>query len=96
MTPTEKAKEQLQKNYEKSCNAYVKEFCKKHDVEFEYWVDSVGGVAMINDYFFNFSDIVWDINSGQPKELIFEWYDECVGVADKSINYYSYTKGLRL
>jgi hypothetical protein len=45
--------------------------------------------------FFNFQDIVWDINSKQPKGLIVDWYYESIENPKKSMNYYSYTKGLR-
>ena len=66
-------------------------------MDFYGWVgDTVGGVACCNDFFFNFQDIVWDINSKQPKGLIVEWYYDSVDNIEKSINYYSYTKGLSI
>jgi hypothetical protein len=85
---------ELKTQYEKICNQYVEKFCKKQGMEFYGWVgDTVGGVAFCNDFFFNFQDIVWDINSGQKKELIVDWYyNEMI----EGINYYSYTKGLRI
>jgi hypothetical protein len=88
---------ELKTQYENVCNEYIKKFCKKQEMEFEGWVgDSVGGVACCNDFFFNFQDIVWDINSKQVKGTIVNWYYENLEFIEKSINYYSYTKGLRV
>lgn len=91
------AKKSLKERYEAVCNEYVSKFCKKQGLEFEYWVaNQVGGITQCNDFFFNFSDIVWDINSKQPKGLIIKWYDESASApVDNVINYFSYTKGLR-
>jgi hypothetical protein len=88
----------LESRYNKVCDDYILEFCLKQDLEFEGFVGNiVGGIAMCNDYFFNFSDIVWDINSNQPAETIINWHNDNMNTtADKQINYYSYTKGLRL
>ena len=80
----------LQKRYETNCNEYINRFCKKQELDFEYWVGDV--------YFFNFTDIVWDINSNQPKRLILDWLEDCLDeqkTAIGIINYFSYSKGLR-
>jgi hypothetical protein len=89
--------EKLEKQYEFACNEYVKKFSEKQGLEFDGWVgDTVGGIAsFIDQYFFNFNDIVWDINSDQPVGLITQWQDDCVENNGKSINYYSYSLGLR-
>lgn len=80
----------LQKQYEDSCNAYIDKFCKKQDMEFAGWVGGqVGGIAVCADFFFNFLDIVWDINSKQPKGEIVQWY---YGAMEESVNYFNYTK----
>ena len=66
-------------------------------MDFIGWVaDIVGGIASCNDFYFNFQDIVWDINSKQPKGAIVDWYYDNLDIPKKSINYYSYTKGLRV
>lgn len=91
----------LQKQFDDCVMQYIQEFEKKHDVEFEYWVgDEVGGIVILNDYYFNFLDIKRDIDTNQPKELIFKWYEEGVEYAmnnkkTKHINYSSYISGLR-
>ena len=83
----------LQKQYEKVCKQYVDEFCKKQNLEFDYWVcDLVGDVSSYNStYFFNFSDIVWDINSNQEAGRIKEWYWESLDDTEKALSYYSWT-----
>lgn len=87
----------LQVRYEKVCNEYIKQFCQKQDVEFGYWINNVvGETSYIDDYFFDFQDIAWDINSNQPKGCIISWYNDNLIDLAKSINYYSYTKGLRV
>ncbi len=89
--------ESLQEHYEKVCNDYVFLFCLKQGMVFDGWVsDLVGSIAFCDDYFFAFSDIVWDVNSSQPKGTITDWYHENMELPEKSINYFSYTKGLRI
>lgn len=88
---------QLQINYENSCNEYIKVFCKKQQLSFEGWAgNKVGGVACCGDYFFNLFDIVCDVNSKCKKGLILNWHDTCVEHPEKAINYFAYSKGLRL
>lgn len=83
----------LKNDYEKACNNYVKSFCEKQDMEFYGWVDNkVGEIALCNDFYFNLFDIVWDINSNQPKYRIIDWYYEVMEYPEKSINYYNWTK----
>lgn len=89
--------EKLKKEYEKNCNEYLRKFCKKQDLQNGGWVNNnIGGIAFCSDFTFNFNDIVWDINSGQKKGLILSWYNESLESVEHSINYYSYTKGLRI
>jgi hypothetical protein len=92
--------QKLKEQYEFVCNEYVQKFCNKQGIEFDGWVgNEIGGIAsFISQYFFNFSDIVWDVNSKQPKGLILKWQDDCVNHVEnlgKSINYFSYSKGIR-
>ena len=88
---------ELKKQYEFVCNEYVTKFCNKQEMDFEGWVgDTIGGIAYCNDFYFNFQDIVWDVNSKQPKGAIVDWYYENLEIPEKSINYFSYTKGLRV
>lgn len=41
-------------------------------------------------------DIFHDVDSEQPKGFITDWYYDNLEFKDKAINYYSYTKGLRV
>ena len=43
-----------------------------------------------------FLDIKRDIETNQPKNKIFEWYNENDYINNKIINYQSYIKGLRV
>ena len=89
---------ELKKKYEFVCNEYVTKFCNKQgfDANFSWVGNIIGGIAYCNDFYFNFQDIVWDINSKQPKGAIADWYYENLEMPEKSINYFSYTKGLRV
>ncbi len=97
MTPKEEIKN-LKAKYELICNRYITIFCKKQGYEFSGWIaDDIGGVAgFIEQYFFCFNDIFFDVNNNCKKGLIFEWQDYCLGLNGTSINYYSYSKGARL
>ena len=89
--------EKLKKQYEGCCNQYAKAFCKKQGFEFDGFVgDDIGGIVMCNDMFLNLHDVVWDVNSNQPKGLISEWYYSCFEDPQNSINYFAYTKGVRI
>jgi hypothetical protein len=86
----------LQKQYEFSCNEYVKKFSNKHGYEFSGWVgEEVGGIAVfIEQYFFNISDIVYDINHMVAKGKIIEWQEYNLQNTE-SINFRSFIKGYR-
>jgi hypothetical protein len=83
----------LKEKYEDVCNEYVKKFCKKQGMSFEFWVDSVGGIVLCSDFYLNFLDIVWDINSNQPEDRIIDWYDDMIIKYPKeTVNYFTYCK----
>ncbi len=83
-------KSTIKENYEIAVNAYVDIFCKQCDLVFEYWVDYTGGIAVIGDYYFNFSDIKYHMDNDINKDLIFSWYDETLIRAAKSKTRHSY------
>ena len=87
----------LKKQYEIVVSEYVQKFCNKQGLEFEGWVaDDIGGVACFGDiFFYNLKDIIWDVNSNQPKGLIIQWLYDCCDNPEKAINYFNYSKGLR-
>lgn len=87
----------LEKRYESVCKEYIDKFTKKQGLQFDGWVgNTVGGIAAFSDqYYFNFGDIVYDINAKCKKWLILEWQDVSIENTEKAINYYSFSKGLR-
>lgn len=85
----------LKQNYENVCNEYVQEFCNKQDMSFEFWVDTIGGIALCSDFYLNFNDIVYDINSKQPKARIIDWYNNTITNHPNEVdNYFTYCKQL--
>jgi hypothetical protein len=87
---------QLKEMYETCCNEYAKKFCNKYGFDFDGWVGGdVGGIITCAEYFFNFNDIVFDINTRQPRGTIIAWYDKFLDQEERYINYKSYSKGLR-
>lgn len=85
-------KKKLRKQYDEACLAYIEAFCKKQDMEFEGWYrDDVYCGAFV----FNLQDIIWDIDSSQPKGRIISWYDDFyVNNHEDAINYRTYTKNI--
>lgn len=82
---------------------YIDYFAKKQDIEFNGWlVDEILDVAMFGDYFLNFSDIKFDVETDQPKGQILEWQNHvtdhnCLLDANDQyrINYKSWCSGAR-
>ena len=89
--------DKLKQDYESACNDYLHEFCIKQSMKNGGWVGGhIGRIAICSFFFFSMQDIVWDINSKQKVGLIINWYHDCLGNVEKSVNYYSYTHGLKL
>lgn len=89
----EKEKQKL----ESAIQLYVDKFCKKHGLDFDFWVaDLTGSVGCFsNDYYVGFETIRLDLETKQPKGKFFEWYDFSLGKSMEgkgTINYYSYLK----
>lgn len=86
----------MRKKLNKILKKYIKKFEKKHDCYFEHAVsDDLMGVICFGDVlFFNINDIIYDIDTKQPKGLIIDWLYDSIN-QDKYINFYSYSKGLR-
>lgn len=94
-------RKELKKLNEFVANEYIRKFEKKHDYQFDYWVaDEVGGVAsFVEQYFFNYDDIRYDINENLPKGLIYDWQEQSVEYAmkegERTMSFKSYAMGLR-
>lgn len=82
--------------YESAVMTYVLAFCAKHEIDFDGWIGNrIGEIALFNDYFMNFSDLKYDIDSQQPKERIWKWYDISLEHAyndEKTMNFEVYCK----
>lgn len=89
--------QKLYDRYESVAMEYITEFCSKHDLDFDGWTGiAIGEIAYFEDgTAFEFSDIRLDIDNDCPKGLILQWYSDSYNNPDKTINYYSYSKGLR-
>jgi len=87
----------LKIDYDKIVDAYLQKFIEKHDCcELEYWIGEPGDIAVLGDYFFNFSDIKYDIDNDVEKSLIWEWYDFNVSYkGSHSINLNTWIMGYR-
>lgn len=83
------------KDFEVAVDRLLIEFCEKHDLSYKFSVgnDSVD-VFLISNYFFNLSDIYFDLKSNQPNGKIIQWYDYLLD-NEVEISYYAYCKGLR-
>ena len=85
----------LKKNYEKACNAYVDELCKKYDLDKDdsFWVaDQVGGILIIGDLSMSFLDIVYIIDNDVKWETFIDWYDYGLESAKNTINLKNWCK----
>lgn len=71
-------KQQLKKNYDDVCDAYLRAFCEKHDFSIEdaFWVgDDVGGILNVGYMDFDMETIRTDIDEDAPEEELIKWYD---------------------
>lgn len=98
----QRTKSDLQKQYEAIVTVYVRAFEKKHGYEFSGWIgEQMGEMAsFIEQYFFNFDDIRYDIDNKVKKGLIFEHQDADLehnfhAQEPQHISFKNYVKGLR-
>lgn len=89
---------ELQVTFNFVVEKYIQKFEKKHGYEFSDWVsDQVGEMAcFIEQYYFHFDDIRYDIDNNVKKGLIFKWQDDGIqNGAKDNINFKSYVMGAR-
>lgn len=92
----------LKDRYEAICELYVERFLRKHgffdEEDGEYseweWVNSVGGIVEVGDYYIGFGDILLDIDELVDKDMFFSYYDY-ITKEEKNINYSSFIRGAR-
>lgn len=73
----------LKEFYADIAETYLWQFCKKHDFDYDsidvYFVgEDSYDIACVGDYFFNLTDIRYDIDNKLNRKVIFEWYDKCL------------------
>ena len=84
----------LKERYEKLVEIYIDQFCKKHEVELEFWIgDQVGETACIASYFLQFEDIRHDIDNGISKSKIWDWLGNAGESDEHRMNYRNYLNG---
>lgn len=83
----------MKKQLEKVLKQYIKEFEKKQDLTFEFAVgDNLMEVISFGYvYFFNMSDIIYDIDNNIKENIIIEWLEYTIQEKDY-INYRTYLK----
>lgn len=83
----------MKKQLEKVLKQYIKEFEKKQDLTFEFAVgDNLMEVISFGYvYFFNMSDIIYDIDNNIKENIIVEWLEYTLQEKDY-INYRTYLK----
>ena len=86
----------MRNKLDKVLGKYIRKFEKKHGLRFEFAVaDDLMGVICFGDVlFFDINNIIYDIDTKQPKGLIIDWLYDTMN-QDKYINFQSYSKGLR-
>lgn len=97
LNPQRKQYYTMKQQLEQVMKQYIEAFEKKHDMFFEFAVnDEYLGVFSFGDvYYFNASDIVYDIDKDLPKHLIIDWLHDNLDNEGNYINLHSYAKGLR-
>ena len=92
---------QLREELEEILKSYIRKFEEKHEIDMQYAVDDdITGVLDFGDiYFFNVTDVIYDIDHDLPKGLILQWakdsVDDSKNPTRQTINLQSYAKGLR-
>jgi hypothetical protein len=95
-----KSTKQLRAALDAAIMGYVKRFEFAHGVKHEWSSnDDLMGILCFGDYFFDISDIVYDVENHLPVNLIFQWQNDGIEAhfngSEQNINLQSYAKGLR-
>ena len=83
----------MKKQLEKVLKQYIKEFENKQDLIFEFAVDDnlMEVISFGSVYFFNMSDIIYDVDNAIKENIIIEWLEYTLQEKDY-INYRTYLK----
>lgn len=85
----------VNKQLERVADAIVDKFCKKQEMDVEFWIDEISfSGLMISDMYLSLHDIILDLQNKVPKGEIMKWYWTCLE-AESKINYKSWLMGAR-
>ncbi len=86
----------MRKELDKIIKKYISEFEKKHNLLFEFAVnnDLLNVLSFGSVYYFNTSDVIYDVDNNLPNGLIIDWLENNLE-NEQFINLESYSKGLR-
>lgn len=99
---TQHAQKTRQERWNELCNEYLKEFCDKHEWQYEpdMWVaGNIGTIVMIGDMFVSMNNIRYDIDNNVPTDYFEKWYWKSIEIseltdgAENYMNYENYYKG---
>ena len=93
-------KNELKRQWDKVCNTYLQEFCRRHGYSYEpdMWVaDNPGTIACVCDMFVSMEDIRFDVDNCIDIDCFEAWYWKSVDVysltKQKYMNYSSFCHG---
>ena len=90
-----------QERWDELCNEYLKEFCDKHEWQYEpdMWVaGNIGTIVMIGDMFVSMNNIRYDVDNNVPTDYFAKWYWKSIEISDLTdgaenyMNYENYCK----
>ena len=79
--------------WEGICNAYLRAFCEKHDLDMEeaFWGnDDPGTIACVGGYFIEMEVIRYDIDHNELKGQFWRWYDYDLSISELEEDYRYY------
>lgn len=82
---TQHAQKTRQERWNELCNEYLKEFCDKHEWQYEpdMWVaGNIGMIVMIGDMFVSMNNIRYDVDNNVPTDYFAKWYWKSIEISD--------------
>ena len=86
----------MKEKLENILKEYIRLFCKKQDLEFDFAVldDYLDVICFGYETFISMSDIVYDIDNKIPKGVIKDWYNYIVE-NENNISYRTWVKNIK-
>ena len=90
----------MKKEIERLAKEVIKKFCLKHDFDYEdfetdfqngYTHGDIWNTVNLADFYFNFSDIIYDIENNIEIDQLLKFYDYCLET-EKNISFEKYLK----